>query len=91
MKKRDILKQELFGACDFKLFEKEINSYNTAHPNDQRGKLESLNQGWFNGVPTYNQTVAAIKVAGYKSPESNRTWRTVGDVLAEIGREKGYR
>jgi len=91
MKKRDILKQELYRACNFKLFENEINSYNVAHPSDQRSKLEALSQGWFNGVPTYNQTVTAIKTAAYKNPKSDRTWDTVWDVMTEIGHEKGYR
>lgn len=91
MKKRDILKQELSRACNFKLFEKEINSYNIAHPDDRRNKLEALHQGWFNGAPTYSQTVIAIEIAGYKSPESDRTWRTVWDVITEIGHEKNYK
>lgn len=79
MNKKAQVKNYLRENVDFTGFKAEVkNSWLANRP---------ISELRYNGVTSkyfYEKSKEAVKLAGYKYPESDRTWLTVNDVIAEL-------
>lgn len=79
MSKKAKVKNYLRENVDFAGFKAEVkNSWLANRP---------ISELRYNGVTSkyfYEKSKEAVKLAGYKHPESDRTWLTVNNVIAEL-------
>lgn len=80
-------KQKLVKIFKKHDYTEEYNRYVTAHANNPV-YFPSFKQWLAYTATSYSTLKGAIEKAGYKSPNSDRTWTTAIQVYAQVGSSK---